>query len=912
MMQQYSRIKREYSEAILFFRLGDFYEMFGEDAEIASRILQITLTTRDRNKENAMPLCGVPYHAVEGYIARLIRAGYTVAICDQVEDPKKAKGIVQREVTRVVTPGTIIDSNLLEGKENNFLASLTLNSSGIGLTFADISTGELWVTEYQGTDWYHKLETELFRKSPREMVIPRSLASEHRLHKLFAQLPNIRLEYRDDDRYQVNSARQCLLEHFQVNSLVGLSCEDKSLAILSAAAAISYLHQTQKRDLSHLRRLRWYHLNDFMIIDAATQQHLELISSWKEAKKSGSLLAMLDLTETSMGGRMLKQWVLHPLLTVEDINQRLDAVEFLASRESLRQQLRELLKKVYDLERISGKIALSSASPQDLIALKSSIAFIPRIRTLLHKDPPAPSAPPSSTALPAPPSSTALPAPPSSTALPAPPPPTALSALPALVASLHGECDELQDVHQWIAEGLTDPPPSLSQDIGFIREGYSGELDELRQIAFEGKDWIARLENQERRKTGISSLKVKYNKVFGYYIEITRSNLGSVPEHYIRKQTIANGERYITAELKDFETKVLTAQEKMAQMEKSLFQEILTRLSTQVPRMQETAKALATLDVLAALAEAACRYHYVKPTVNAESAIHIVEGRHPVVEQLSKDESFVPNDVHLDCEKNQLLIITGPNMAGKSTYIRQVALITLMAHLGSFVPAQEAVIGLVDRIFTRVGASDNLSRGQSTFMVEMNEAANILNNATSRSLIILDEIGRGTSTFDGISIAWAVAEYLHSEKIGAKTLFATHYHELTRLADSLEKAQNYSVAVREWNDEVIFLRRIMAGSTDKSYGIHVARLAGLPHEVIERAREILKSLEKQNAQTDVQADPSPFQGSGAGAPRRARQLSLFTSPEEYVASELRALDAGKLSGQEAVKIIKQWQKLLGG
>ncbi|MEW5803464.1 MAG: DNA mismatch repair protein MutS [bacterium] len=874
MMLQYSRIKREYSDAILFFRLGDFYEMFGEDAVIASRILQITLTSRDKNKENATPLCGVPYHAAEGYVARLIREGYTVAICDQVEDPKKAKGIVQREVTRVVTPGTIIDSNLLEGKENNFLASLTLhsfsNSSRFGLTFADISTGELWVTEYEGEDWYQKLETELFRKSPREMVIPRSLAADHLLRKIWVQIPHIRIEYRDDAQYHKSDAGKCLKEHFQVHSLSGLGCEEKEMATLSAAAAIRYLQKTQKRDLSHLRRLRWYHLNDFMIIDAVTVQHLELIASWKDSRKSGSLLAILDLTETSMGGRMLKQWLLHPLLTVEDINLRLDAVEFLADHENMRQQLRELLKKVYDLERISGKIALSSASAQDLIALKSSIAFIPRIKALfLHQEP---------------------------SSLPPPP----------LVASLKEECDELQDLYQWIDEGLADPPPSLSQDVGMIREGYSAELDELRQIAFEGKTWIARMENEERQKTGISSLKIKYNKVFGYYIEVTRSHLGSVPDHYVRKQTIANGERYITAELKDYETRVLTAHEKMAQMEKSLFQEILARLTGQVKRMQETAKALATLDVLTALAEAAKRYHYVKPVVNSESAIHIIEGRHPVVEHLSKDEAFVPNDVHLDGKNNQLLIITGPNMAGKSTYIRQVALITLMAHLGSFVPAQEAAISLVDRIFTRVGASDNLSRGQSTFMVEMNETANILNNATSRSLIILDEIGRGTSTFDGISIAWAVAEYL--EKTGAKTLFATHYHELTRLSDSLEKVQNYSVAVREWNNEVIFLRRIMAGSTDKSYGIQVARLAGLPHEVIERAGEILKSLEKQNAQATVQPDDFPLRSSGA--PRKSRQLSLFTSPEEYVASELRALDTAKLPAQDALKILKRWQKLL--
>ncbi|MEW6380686.1 MAG: DNA mismatch repair protein MutS [bacterium] len=866
MMQQYTRIKREYREAILFFRLGDFYEMFGEDAEVASRILQLTLTSRDRNKENAVPLCGVPYHAAEGYIARLIREGYTVAVCDQVEDPKKAKGIVQREVTRVVTPGTITDSNLLEGKENNFLGSLAVKSSGLGLTFADVSTGELWITEYQGPDWYQKLETELFRKAPRELIVPRSLAEDHLFRKLWAGLPRIRLEYRDDDRYREESARKCLREHFMVHSLDGLGCEGNSLAILSAAAAISYLRSTQKRDLSHLRRPQWYSLSEYMIIDAATQQHLELVSSWQDAKKGGSLMAVLDLTETSMGGRTLKQWILHPLLQVEAINQRLEAVEFLASRQSLRQQLRELLKKVYDLERISGKIALFSASAQDLTALKNSIAFLPRIKALLPKEPAS-----------------------------------------SLLASLAGSCDELQDVYQWITLSLADPPPPPSQDTGLIREGYSAELDELRQLAFEGKNWIARLENQERRKTGISSLKVRYNKVFGYYIEVTKANLGLVPDNYIRKQTIANGERYITAELKDYETRVLTAHEKMVQMEKSLFQELLARLSPQVNRMQETSRSLARLDVLAALAEAACRYHYVRPTVNAGSAIQIVEGRHPVVEHLSKDERFVPNDTSLDDEKNQLLIITGPNMAGKSTYIRQVALITLMAHLGSFVPAKEAVIGLVDRIFTRVGASDNLVKGQSTFMVEMNETANILNNATSRSLIILDEIGRGTSTFDGISIAWAVAEYLHSEKVGAKTLFATHYHELTRLADSLDRVRNYSVAVREWNDEVIFLRRIMAGSADKSYGIHVARLAGLPPQVIERSKEILTSLEKHNV--EAAAETSAFQ---KGQLRKGRQLSLFTAPEEYVAAELRALDLGKLPAQEALRLLKKWQKLIGG
>lgn len=862
MMQQYTKIKQKHPKAILFFRLGDFYEMFGKDARIASKILQITLTSRDKNKKNAIPLCGIPYHAAEGYIARLIKAGHTVAICEQVEDPKKAVGIVKREVIRVITPGTVMDSNLLEGKENNFLGALALDAGGMGLAFVDNSTGEFLVTEYQGSDWYSKLETEFSRKAPREMIIPKVLSKDSSLQKLWDGLPGIHIEHLEKDIFQNNYARNNLKNHFQVHSLAGLGCEENNLAVLAASAAIFYLQQTQKCDLSHLRRMRWYDLNDFMIIDAATQQHLELVFSWQGLKKSGSLLSILDQTETPMGGRMLKQWLLHPLLTVEDINQRLDSVEHFVTNQSLRKKFRELLKKVYDLERISGKIALSSASPLDLISLKNSLAILPQLKRLLQKKP------------------------------------------PALVSFLDNSCDNLQDLYQWIDECIADHPSATIQDAGVIREGYSSELDKLRQIAFAGKSWIAQMEHEERQKTGISSLKVKYNKVFGYYLEVTKANLEAVPDHYIRKQTIANGERYITAELKDYETKVLTAQEKMLHMEKSLFQGLLDRLSTQVSRLQETSRSLAALDVLTALAHAASLYHYIKPSVNAGSTIHIIEGRHPVVEQLSKEENFVPNDTHMDCEQNQLMIITGPNMAGKSTYIRQVALITLIAQIGSFVPANEATIGLVDRIFTRVGASDNLVKGQSTFMVEMTEAANILNNATNRSLIILDEIGRGTSTFDGMSIAWAVAEYLHSEEIGAKTLFATHYHELTHLADLLEKAQNYNVLVREWNDEVIFLRRIVAGSTDKSYGIQVARLAGLPSKVITRSKEILESLEKQ----DTLSGPSLFENK---THKRKKQLSLFTSPEDYVISELKETDFSKFSSaREALKIVKKWQKLI--
>ena len=856
MMQQYQEIKQKHQKSILFFRLGDFYEMFGEDAKIASKILQITLTSRDKKKENAMPLCGIPYHAAGTYIARLIKAGYSVAICEQVEDPKNAKGIVKREVIRVITPGTVIDSNVLMGKENNFLGAIVVDD-GIGLAFVDISTGEFWVTEYLGSDWPGKLETELFRKSPKEIVIPPGETEKNLCHSLKAKFPMLNIESVKKELYQKNAAKKFLQTHFKAYSLSSLGCESNELAILAAYAALLYLQETQKCELKHLSRLRFYSLDDYMIIDATTQQHLELVSSWPGIKRSGSLLQVLDKTETPMGGRMLKHWLLHPLLNIEDINQRLDAVEYFVKKQNSRKQLIELLKKIYDLERICGKIALYSASPQDLVSLKNSLEKLPQLKVLFKKG------------------------------------------LPSLLSSLIDSFDQLQDIYQWIDECIVDvPPPPSAQEAGIIKTGFSPELDELRQIAFDGKTWIAQLENKERQKTGISSLKIKYNKVFGFFLEVTRPNLPSVPASYIRKQTIANGERFITAELKEYETKVLTAQEKIQHLEKCILRELLQRICVQISRLQETSHRLATLDVLCALAEIASLNRYEKPMINDGDRIHIKEGRHPVVEQLAENERFVPNDTLLDCVKNQLLIITGPNMAGKSTFIRQTALITLMAQIGSFIPADEAVIGVVDRIFTRVGASDNLIQGQSTFMVEMSETAKILNNATNRSLIILDEIGRGTSTYDGMSIAWAVAEYLHGQEIGAKTLFATHYHELTSLADSLEKAQNYNVLVKEFNDEIIFLRRIIAGSADRSYGIQVARLAGVPSQVIHRSKEILESLEKKDRSLHLEKKKC-----------RPRQLPLIISPEEYIITELKERNFAKLSPKEALKIIKKWQKI---
>ncbi len=886
MIKQYHRIKAEYPDTILFFRMGDFYEMFFEDAEIASKALQITLTSRKSNKHTPdVPLCGLPYHAVDTYLARLIRQGFRVAICEQVEDPKKAKGIVKREVVRVVTPGTVLDSSLLEAKENNFIAAVyspvfggqspqTRRAQEIGIAFLDVSTGEFQLGELTGEHRFQKLLDELERFTPKELLLPESYAYA-------GEIPERRVieDYRPsclttfpDNAFQQRSATQVLLNHFDVHSLAGFGCQDSSLGLSAAGALLQYIQETQKTTLSHIRKLSTLRPESFMLIDFATQRNLELYKTINEHSRAGSLLGLLDKTMTSMGGRMLQKWMRHPLVDVQAIQERLDAVQEFKDDLILRGDLRDQLKGIHDLERLITRLSLSAANARDLVALKLSLFRLPELRLLLK------------------------------------------SATSSLISQLVKSCDELQDIAQLIEQSIADEPPLTLRDGKLIREGYNAELDELRVISKEGKHWIASLERQEREQSGINSLKVKYNKVFGYFLEVTKPNLHLVPDRYIIKQTLVNATRFITPELKEYESKVLGAEDKIVELEYHLFQEVRQAVTKEVERVLLSAEKIAILDALSALAEVADRNRYSKPDVNDSDLINITEGRHPVIEQMKLDEPFIPNDTRLDCEDNRLLIITGPNMAGKSTYIRQVALITLMAQIGSFVPAQQATIGVVDRIFTRIGASDNLSRGESTFMVEMNETANILNNATRKSLIILDEIGRGTSTFDGMSIAWAVAEYISNHGvIGAKTLFATHYHELTALATLLAGIKNYNIAVKEWNDQVIFLRKIIEGGADQSYGIQVARLAGLPLPVIERAKEILADLE-QDRHGEAEHHFSPPHSSKRGrSPSKksttlSSQLSLFGERPHPVVLKLKDLDISNMTPLDALNLLDTLKK----
>ena len=815
MIKQYLRMKAEYPDTLLFFRMGDFYEMFYQDAEVASKALQITLTSRKTTKQGEdVPLCGVPYHAVDTYLARLIRQGFRVAICEQVEDPKKAKGIVKREVVRVVTPGTVLDTSLLEAKENNFIAAIFSSAPEnqkkhsrqipqLGLALLDLSTGEFYLGELAGTQRFQKLLDELQRFEPKEILIPESHEHEATLaeRRVMEEYNAACLTTYPDSAFQYRSAKNVLLEHFEVHSLAGFGCQDAPHGIAAAGALLQYVQETQKTALPHIRKLSVLRTENFMLIDYATQRNLELYKTITDHSRSGSLLGLLDKTMTSMGGRMLQRWMRYPLVDVQEIQERLEAVQEFKEDLIVRGDLRDQLQGIHDLERLITRLTLSAANARDLVALKFSLFRIPELRSLLA------------------------------------------SARAPLIIRLINACDELQDVAQLIGQAIVDEPPVTLREGRLIRSGYHAELDELRSISKEGKTWIAGLERKERNRTKINSLKIKYNKVFGYFIEVTKPNLHLVPDDYIIKQTLVNAVRYITPELKEYEEKVLGAEDKILDLEYTLFQEIRKTVTQEVERVMRTAENIAMLDVLAALAEVADHNRYVRPDVNESDRIDIKEGRHPVIEQMKLGEPFIPNDTLVDCQDNQFLILTGPNMAGKSTYIRQVALITLMAQIGSFVPAKKAEIGVVDRIFTRIGASDNLSRGESTFMVEMNETANILNNATHKSLLILDEIGRGTSTFDGMSIAWAVAEYIcQQETIGARTLFATHYHELTELAEVLSGVKNYTIAVREWQDQVIFLRKIIAGGADQSYGIHVAKLAGLPLPVIERAQRILQEL----------------------------------------------------------------------
>jgi len=880
-MKQYREIKQNHLDAILLFRMGDFYEMFDQDAITGAKVLEITLTARNKSKGIETPLCGFPYHAADGYIAKLIRRGFKVAVCEQVEDPKLAKGIVKREVIRIVTPGTVTDANLLDAKDNNYLACICPGRDGYGIAMIDISTGDFYLTEIDGKKNLAELDTILSRFTPREAVVPKGHAEEHDLMALLHQYTRSVNPF-EDWTFDRETAFRTLLDHFKTATLDGFGVGHLTLAISAGGAVLRYLESTQKTRLRNIRRIKPYVIRDHMVLDGACQRNLELTKNLHDASSTGTLLSVIDATVTSMGGRKIREWMLNPLLDAANIEHRLDAVAELFEGHQLRSQLTTALGSVYDLERLISRIALGTANARDLLALRNSCMALPNIKGYLDKT----SAP--------------------------------------LIRTMREEWDDLADVHRLIDAAIHDDPPFTLREGRLIKKGFNAELDALRSISTEGKGGIAGIEQRERERTGINSLKVSYNRVFGYYIEITRTNLASVPRDYIRKQTLANAERFITPELKDYEERVLGAEEKILSLEYQLFQQVRESVAAHTARIQEAGRQIAILDCLASLAEAAAKNRYVRPTIIDGDTIRITDGRHPVIEQLFPDERFVPNDTVLDSDDNQLIILTGPNMAGKSTYMRQVALITLMAQMGSFVPAREAQIGIVDRIFTRVGASDFITRGQSTFMVEMNETANILNNATDKSLIILDEIGRGTSTFDGISIAWAVAEHIH-RSIRARTLFATHYHELTDLALTLDRVKNYTVAIKEWNDQIIFLRKVVEGGADKSYGIQVARLAGLPQAVIQRAKEVLANLEK--AEFNELGEPiaaamldasSTKRRSGSDAVdqdpalHQMPQLGLFASEAGLLYKELRDLNIDAMTPLEAMNKLHELKKKVEG
>jgi len=844
LMKQYYAIKEQHADSIVLFRLGDFYEMFGEDAKVAAGILQIALTSRDKGKDDPMPMCGVPYFSVDAYIAKLIKAGHKVAICEQVEDPKQAKGIVQREVVRVITPGTHVPE---QPKENSFIMCVFPSHGKCGITVADLSTGEFSIFE---TD--KPIEDEVGRFEPREVLCPRS--SEHALHMQEA-LQGTFVSYHDDWYFEYNEAYKALLKHFRVSSLEGFGCEGMTAAVSSAGALVSYLEETQK--ILTFRKISPVQESSFMFLDAATKRNLEISRSLKDASIEGSLLWVLDETLTPMGGRYLRTALAQPLITVPEIRARQDAVSALVADYELLEDLRTILRKIQDIERITSRILAKSASPRDLVALKGSLQNLPKLRKLL------------------------------------------MSAPSPYIKQMASDIADMQELTDLIEFSIMEPPAATARDGEVVKKGYNKEVDELRSISVHGKDYIAKMEADERKRTGIPSLKVGFNRVFGYFIEITKTNLHLAPEDYIRKQTLANCERFITQELKEYETRVLGAEDRLKALELSLFLGILERIARHATHLHNAALSVAQTDFITALATVAKRYNYVKPMVDDSDAIEIIDGRHPVIERFlalktfaARDERFIPNNTLMDCGSNRLLVITGPNMAGKSTYMRQVALIVLLAQIGSFVPAERASIGIVDRIYTRIGASDNISRGQSTFMVEMIETAVILNNATARSLILLDEVGRGTSTFDGISIAWSVADYLVNH-VGARTLFATHYHELTDLAHNMEGIANYNVVVKEWGEEVIFLRKIERGPADKSYGIQVGQLAGLPQTVIDTAKVILDKLEKKESQI---------------LRPKARQMDLFFAGDP-IARELLQLDVDAISAQKALKKLKELKKM---
>ncbi|MEW6376619.1 MAG: DNA mismatch repair protein MutS [Thermodesulfobacteriota bacterium] len=854
MINQYLQIKSQYPDAILFFRLGDFYEMFFEDARVASLELDIALTSRDKGQKESVPLCGVPYFTAETYISKLLQKGYKVALCDQVEDPKLAKGIVKREVVRVFTPGLAMEAIHLGTGENNYLMGFCAEGEVFGIAFLDISTGELKASQISG---FESFINEALRNEPKEILSLKQF-QEHPCFEGFKKsFENDLINFLEDSQFDSFPS----LDKIEGDAIL----QKAPLAALAVEMVLRYAEENQKKPLSHIQPISFYQVQDFMVIDEVTKRNLELTQSLFEQGKKGSLFWVLDETMTAMGSRKLKQWLNYPVMDIREIERRLEGVSELKEKKIERKQLRESLKGIQDIERLTSRIYLGHANARDLVGLKNSLQHLPALKSILQ------------------------------------------TFASHIIKAFASEIDEFHDLSQLLESSIVEQPPLTLKEGGIIKPYYDKELDGLREIGKEGKGWILQLEAEERKKTGITSLKVRYNQVFGYYIEVTKSNLHLVPYHYIRKQTLVNAERFITPELKEFEAKVLGAEEAICQLEYRLFEDIRRRVSDQTPRLQKTASAIALIDILGSLAEIADRYDYVRPIVDEGDRIVIRDGRHPVLERMNLSERFVPNDTQMNTQAQQILIITGPNMAGKSTYLRQVALIILMAQMGCFVPAKEAQIGVVDRIFTRIGALDNIMRGQSTFMVEMMETARILNQATSRSLVVLDEIGRGTSTFDGLSIAWAVAEHLHDHSsLRPKTLFATHYHELTELALTKERVRNYNVAVKEWSGEIIFLRKIVEGGTNRSYGIQVARLAGLPQKVIDRAKEILSNLEK--GELDAMGMPKiATTKMGTLKPTLPFQPSLFSQPDS-IRSELKKIKTDRLTPIEALNILDELKK----
>ena len=863
-MEQYLSIKAQHQEAILFFRMGDFYEMFYEDAKIASKVMGITLTSRAHGKAADVPLAGFPYHALDNYLSKMVKAGYRVAICEQVEDPKKAKTIVKRDVLEVVTPGTALSEDLLESKRNNYLACVYLTGDRCGISSVDISTGEFLVTEVAKKE----MTEQVLALSPSEVLVSETqfpFVSER-----FESNKEFVFTKREDWNFIRDYAYETLTEHFGTVSLKGFGCDDLDVGISAAGAILSYLKENQKSKLVHINRIALFSNTDYMVIDSSTRRNLELTASMSFAGKRGTLLSIIDETRTAMGGRMLVNWLSRPLRREDEIKARLNAVQELIGSEQTCEDIREGLQKISDIERLLAKTTTGKANARDINLIKNSLKAIFEVKQLC------------------------------------------VNLESSLLYQICKSLLPLDDLVKEIEIALVDDPPLSISDGGLLRRGYNKELDELREVAYSGKDWIARLQKSERERTGIHSLKVNYNKVFGYYIEITKPHLSKVPADYIRKQTLVGAERFITQELKEYEEKVLGAEEKIASLEYELFNQLRKKVISYAREIQDNAKLIAQLDCLANFAHMSVKNNYSKPEIDNGTEIMIKDGRHPVVEKLlSPGEHFVPNDTRICNEDEQILIITGPNMAGKSTYLRQVGLLVIMAQMGSFIPAKSAKIGLVDKVFTRVGASDNLAAGESTFLTEMNETANILNNATPASLVLLDEIGRGTSTFDGLSIAWSVAEYLHNNsRIAPKTMFATHYHELTELSLILPRVKNYNVAVKEWGDNVVFLRKIVEGGSDRSYGIHVAKLAGLPTNVIDRAKEVLANLESE------ELAPGSIPKLARHRNRRQRenksQLDLFERVEQSLRNELSQLDPTRMTPIEALNKLDELKKMSNG